>query len=65
MRVDYDIALLRIDYPIADPDTGLTVLQNHTFTPDKIMPVCLPPNKFFRDTNRQAIAVGMGISGQR
>ena len=65
MRVDYDIALLRIDYPIADPDTGLTVLHNRTFALDTIMPVCLPPNKLFRDTNRQAIAVGMGISGER
>ena len=63
LREDYDIALLRIDYPVVDPDTGMNVLNSTEFIPDKIMPICLPPNKDFKDTERRAVAVGMGMSG--
>ena len=64
-RTDFDIALLRLDYPIADFDTGLGVLQGTKFNTASIMPICLPPDKDFPDTNRQAIAVGLGIVGER
>ena len=64
-RHDYDIALIRLDYPIADPDSGMTVLMNAKFDPETIMPICLPPHEMFRDTNRNAVAVGMGITAER
>ena len=44
-REDYDIAMLRIDYPIMDEGTGITVLQGNKFDTTTIMPICLPPNK--------------------
>ena len=82
-REDYDIAMLRIDYPIMDEGTGITVLQGNKFDTTTIMPICLPPNKGyvapntnkgpffwmfenrFRDTQRSATAVGMGITAQK
>ena len=64
IRTDYDLALLRLDYPIADPDTGLGVLVNATFNMATIMPICLPPNKQFKDTRRSAVAVGLGITAE-
>ena len=63
--MDYDIALLRVDYPVADEDTGMNVLNGIKFDPKKIMPICLPPNKMFQDNRRRAVAVGMGISAER
>ena len=58
MRDDYDIAMLRIDYPIMDEATGMTVLkvshyntslllylQGNKFNKDTMMPICLPSNK--------------------
>ena len=64
VRNDYDVALLRVEYPIADPDTGMTLLNPPRFNPDTIMPICLPPNKNFKDTNRLAYAAGLGITGE-
>ena len=43
----------------------MTVLMNAKFDPETIMPIYLPPNKMFRDTNRNAVAVGMGITAER
>ena len=63
--MDYDIALLRVDYPVADEDTGMNVLNSTKFDSKKIMPICLPTSRMFQDTDRQAVAVGMGISAQR
>ena len=65
VRTDYDIALVRLDYPLADPDTGMTVLKDSTFDPKTVMPICLPPSDKFRDTDKTATSVGMGISKQR
>ena len=65
IRKDYDLALIRLDYPIADPDTGMTVLQGAKFSAQTIMPICLPSSTKFKDTDRSAIAVGMGISAER
>ena len=44
-RDDYDIALLRLDYPIMDEGTGATVLPGNKFAKNTLMPICLPPNK--------------------
>ena len=44
-RDDYDIALLRIDYPAMDEGTGITVLPGNKFAKNTLMPICLPPNK--------------------
>ena len=54
-RFDYDIAILRLDYPIMDERTGITVLkviksrrplfQDNKFNMDTVMPICLPKNK--------------------
>ena len=65
IRTDYDIALLRLDYPIVDPASGMNVLNSTKFSPKTIMPICLPPHKMFRDTNRHAIAIGMGIIAEK
>lgn len=66
-RKDYDIALLRVSYPIHDDDTGmltkilmefdtyaagLSLLENGKVEKDTLMPICLPPNQAFEDTNR-------------
>ena len=65
-RKDYDIALLRLSYPVADPDTGMTILgKGPHFSKNTIMPICLPENKHFKDTNRMAYAVGMGLQGEK
>ena len=64
MRKDYDIALLRVDYPIIDEDHGLTVMKGNRFRPSQIMPICLPPSRSFQDTNKPATAVGMGITAE-
>lgn len=63
--MDYDLALLRLSYPVADPDTGLTLLNNRLFSKDSVMPICLPPNDKFRDTDRAAVAVGVGVTAER
>ena len=60
MRKDYDIALLRVDYPIIDDHHGLTVMRGNRFRPEEIMPICLPTSPSFKDTERPATAVGMG-----
>lgn len=65
IRIDYDVALLRLDYPIKDPETGLGVLNSPGFDRKTIMPICLPPNADFKDTNRAGTAVGMGIKGEK
>ena len=44
-RDDYDIALLRLDYPIMDEGTGATVLPGNKFDMNTLMPICLPKNK--------------------
>ena len=44
-RDDYDIALLRIDYPTMDEGNGITVLPGNKFAKNTLMPICLPPNK--------------------
>ena len=63
--MDYDIALVRIDYPVIDPESGMNVLNSTRFSPKTIMPICLPWNMMFRDTRQQAVAVGMGITAER
>ena len=64
-REDYDIALLRLDYPVADPDTGMGVLEGAMFNKETIMPICLPTSTMFKDTHRTAVSVGLGISGEK
>ena len=69
-RSDYDIALLRIDYPIIDQESGMNILytketEEYKFDPETILPICLPPSIHFKDTNRLAVSVGMGITGER
>ena len=64
LRKDYDIALLRVDYPIMDDYHGLTVMRGNRFRPGEIMPICLPPRRSFQDTNKPATAVGMGITAE-
>ena len=44
-RHDYDIALFRIDYPLMDEATGITILEGNKFNASTLMPICLPPNK--------------------
>eukprot|EP00091_Calanus_sinicus_P018816 TRINITY_DN4424_c0_g1_i1.p1 TRINITY_DN4424_c0_g1~~TRINITY_DN4424_c0_g1_i1.p1 ORF type:complete len:190 (-),score=22.94 TRINITY_DN4424_c0_g1_i1:2-571(-) len=61
---DYDIALLRLDYPIIDPDPLRRVLKNATFDPKTIMPICLPPDEQFTDNNRLGTVAGLGITGE-
>ena len=62
---NYDIGLIRLDYPIADPKTGMTILPGGpSFSMDSIMPICLPPNKDFKDTGVEAVAVGLGITAE-
>ena len=65
LRKDYDIALLRVDYPIIDDYNGLTVMRGNRFRPREIMPICLPTSRSFKDTNRPATAVGMGITAEK
>ena len=64
-RVDYDIALLRLDYPVADPGTGMTVLEGAKFNKETIMPICLPTSTMFKDTGKTAIAVGLGLNSEQ
>ena len=64
MRKDYDIALLRVDYPVIDDQHGLTVMLGNRFRPEEIMPICLPSSRSFQDTNKPATAVGMGITAE-
>ena len=61
-RVDYDIALLRLDYPVMDAESGMTLMPNGNFSNETVMPICLPSNKHFKDTNRHATAVGKGVT---
>ena len=62
----YDIALLRIEYPVMDSLTGMTLLKaNKTFNDsEQVMPICLPKSKDFIDTNKEAFAVGYGAHTQ-
>ena len=63
---DYDVALVRLSYPVADPDTGMSVLPTGVkFDVKTVMPICLPSSEDFEDTNRQAISVGMGIVAEK
>ena len=55
---------MRLDYPVADPDTGMTVLEGAKFSKETIMPICLPTSLMFRDTVKTAVAVGLGITGE-
>ena len=59
-RVDHDLALLRLSYPVADPDTGLTLLAGATFSKDSVMPICMPFHKGMKDSKMTAFAVGVG-----
>ena len=61
VRTDYDIALVRVDYPAVDEESGMTFLHGNKFDPDSVMPVCLPTSQQFQDTKRPAMAVGLGI----
>ena len=40
----------------------MSVMKANKFHSNMIMPICLPPTKKFPDTDRQATAVGMGIT---
>merc|ERR1719450_532756 len=61
-RKDYDIALIRIDYPVIDDDSGMTLLHGNRFDNSTVMPICLPSSRGFKDTEKPAIAVGLGIT---
>ena len=63
--MDYYIALLRLDYPVTDSDTGMGVLEGTRFNKETIMPNCLPTSTMFKDTDKTAVAVGLGISGEK
>ena len=81
VRKDYDIALIRLDYPLIDEESGecgpcficlfrpsflgMTATVNNRFSKETIMPICLPSSDQFKDTNRRATAVGMGIKSER
>ena len=64
-REDYDIALLRLDYPVVDPGTGMTVLEGAKFNKETIMPICLPTSTMCKDTDKTAIAVGLGLNSEQ
>ena len=54
-----------MNYPTGDPDTGLTVLPDGPqFNKSTIMPICLPPDENFKDNDRLAYAVGLGIKAE-
>ncbi|XP_023327706.1 uncharacterized protein LOC111700874 isoform X2 [Eurytemora carolleeae] len=62
LRQDYDIALVRLDYPVMDEEHGIGVLKTvygDHFHKNTIMPICLPPPNF-KDTGIQAKSIGMG-----
>ena len=40
----------------------MTFLHGNKFDPSTVMPICLPSSQDFNDTERQATAVGMGVS---
>ena len=42
--------------------SGLGVLKNGKFSQDTIMPICLPKNEKFKDTDREGITVGFGAT---
>ena len=56
---------MRLHYPIVDPASGMNVLNGLEFQAEKIMPICLPQSEMFQDTERQATAVGMGITAEK
>jgi len=60
-RVDYDIALLRLDYPVMDAETGMTLLKEGIFSNHTVMPICLPTSDHFKDTERLGTVVGKGL----
>lgn len=78
---DYDIALVRINYPVQDDESGtlmlqsynilqifykgMTVLYNRRFNVSSIMPICLPPSRNFKDDDRGSVVVGMGIAASQ
>ena len=41
---------------------GLTYLNQNKFAPQTVMPICLPTSEDFQDTNKQVMAVGLGIT---
>ena len=43
----------------------MSVTDDNRFSNTTIMPICLPSSDQFPDTNRQATAVGMGITSER
>ena len=60
---NYDIALVRLSYPVADPKTGLTILPNGPdFNLKTIMPICLPSDEDFKDTGIEATTARFGLS---
>ena len=66
-RKDFDIALVRISYPVLDEQSGrenytdaciimfilgMTILPEGKFSPHTLMPICLPSSSNFQDTER-------------
>ena len=41
---------------------GLTFLAGNKFSPETVMPICLPASRRFNDTGRLVTSVGMGIT---
>ena len=58
------ISLLEDSLPshLISLSSGLTYLDNNKFHPKTVMPICLPTSEDFEDTNKQVMAVGMGIT---
>ena len=54
-----------MNYPVIDPDTGMGVLEEKIFNMNSIMPICLPPNKYFKDQNKRGVIVGVGIRAEK
>ena len=46
--MDYDIALLRIDYPVIDPDSGMNILNSQKFDPEAEFSILIWPNLCLR-----------------
>ena len=40
---------------------GLTFLEGNKFSPETVMPICLPTSKRFNDTRRLVTSVGVGL----
>ncbi|XP_023344477.1 uncharacterized protein LOC111713763 [Eurytemora carolleeae] len=57
--ITYDFALLRLDYPIADNAYGIGFASK--YSPEEIMPICLPSNKNFQDIEKSVTVVGSGL----